>query len=87
MITRKQEIECWKVIARSHNLKLRPNGTYRGDCPFCAMPRIFRINIDKNYAECLACGSGGYSLASVIKSLMSVSLTSSLSTEIVCPSR
>ena len=76
MITREQEIELWKLLAKSLNLSDRGNLTYRGDCPFCEMPRIFRININKNYAECLACAEGGLSLMSVLNSLI---ITSSLS--------
>lgn len=73
-ITREQEIRAWKFIANYFDLKYRGNNKYRGNCPFCDMPRVFRINIDKNYAECLACGRGGLSLKSLINSLANSSV-------------
>lgn len=72
-ITRQQEIDLWKLLAASCNLKDRGNNKYRGTCPFCDMPRLFQININKNYAECLACGKGGLSLVNTINSLISSS--------------
>lgn len=79
MVTREQEIEMWKLLANALKLNDRGNLTYRGDCPFCKMPRLFRINANKNYAECLACGKGGLSLVSTVNSL----IYSSSSVEIV----
>lgn len=73
MITREQEIKLWKLLAKALNLKDRGNLTYRGDCPFCKIPRLFRINAHKNYAECLACGEGGLSLVEVSNSLIKAS--------------
>jgi len=69
-ITRQQEIDLWKLLAASYSLKDRGNNKYRGNCPFCDMPRVFQININKNYAECLACGKGGRSLMEVLNSLI-----------------
>ena len=68
-ITRQQEIALWKLLAESLDLEYRGNNLYRGTCPFCKLPKIFGINAEKNFAECLDCGKGGNSLDGTLKTL------------------
>ena len=70
-ITRQQEITLWKLLAESFDLKYRGDGLYRGNCPFCGLPKIFGINVEKNFAECLDCGKGGNSLEKTLNALFS----------------
>lgn len=68
-ITRQQEIACWKLLAESFGLNYRSAGLYRGTCPFCGLPKIFGIDIENNFSECLDCGKGGESLEKTLNAL------------------
>jgi hypothetical protein len=69
MITRQQEIELWKLLAQSLKLKYIGDGFYRGDCYLCKFPRLFSINVNKNYARCINCNGGGQSLPEVLQAV------------------
>ena len=73
MITREQEVACWRLIAKSYNLKDTGDNICVGTCPFCEVKNSFGININTNYAGCWICDFEGISLVSTIKSLINTS--------------
>ena len=82
-ITRQQEIAMWKLLAKALNLIDLGDSIYMGKCPFCKEERVFGLNIEKNYTECLSCGKRDLSLVSSINSL----IYSASSSDILFPSR